>query len=175
MPVLSIRRAEENLAPCRANNFPSNYDPNVWPELNVRDGIRNRYNVARLIGGATTGPGNIGLLSSYSSPRSGQVLYVNLVRTNGTLGPLSANFSVQPELAQSGAAQSGADYIDNADAPLYWETWEYVSHKSRITATACLVPTASCRMYTATLGRAGLPNCPRSFSICHPTPPWPAT
>jgi uncharacterized delta-60 repeat protein len=111
-----------------SNSVPPNYDSNVWPERNDRAGIRNRANIARLIGGATTGPGNIGLQpGGYSSPRSGQVLYVNLVRTNGTLGSLSANFSVQPELAQS-----GADYVYDASAPLYWIAWEYVATKSRM-------------------------------------------
>jgi hypothetical protein len=40
---------------------------------------------------------------------------------------LSANFSVQPELAQS-----GADYVYDASAPLYWIAWEYVATKSRM-------------------------------------------
>src|ERR1039458_3982826 len=110
-----------------ANSVPQNYDSNVWPERKTRDGIRNRNNVARLIGGSTPGPGNIGLLANYSANRSQQFLYVSLIRTNGALGPLSANFSVQPELAQS-----GADYIYDAAAPLYWITWEYVSTKSRM-------------------------------------------
>ena len=102
------------------NSVPQNYDSNVWPERKTRDGIRNRNNVARLIGGSTPGPGNIGLLDSYSANRSDQTKFVSLIRTNGALGPLSANFSVQPELAQS-----GADYIYNASAPLYWIAWEY--------------------------------------------------
>jgi uncharacterized delta-60 repeat protein len=103
------------------NSDPQNYDSNVWPERKTRDGIRNRNNVARLIGGSTPGPGNIGLLASYSANRSQQSLYVSLIRTNGSLGPLSANFSVQPELAQS-----GADYIYDAADPLYWIAWEYL-------------------------------------------------
>ena len=49
------------------------FDPNVRPdsfalnqyiEPKQRDGVRNRNNVARLIGGATPGPGNVGLLDS---------------------------------------------------------------------------------------------------------------
>ena len=36
----------------------------VWDETETRAGMRNRGNVARLIGGATPGPGNIGLLAS---------------------------------------------------------------------------------------------------------------
>jgi uncharacterized delta-60 repeat protein len=103
------------------NSVPQNYDSNVWPERKTRDGIRNRNNVARLIGGSTPGPGNIGLLASYSANRSQQSLYVSLIRTNGALGPLSANFSVQPELAQS-----GVDYIYDAADPLYWIAWEYL-------------------------------------------------
>ncbi len=107
-----------------SNSVPQNYDPNVWPEPKRRDGVHNRNNVARLIGGSTPGPGNIAMLPSYSANRSDLSLYVSLVRTNGTLGPLSANFSVQPELAQS-----GADYIYDGVDPLYWIEWEYVGAK----------------------------------------------
>jgi len=44
---------------------------NVWPEPKTREGIRNRGNVARLIGGATPGPGNIGFTApSYAANKS---------------------------------------------------------------------------------------------------------
>ena len=102
------------------NTVPGNYDPNVWPERKTRDGIRNRNNLARLIGGSTPGPGNIGLLANYSAARSQGFLYATMIRTNGSLGPLSANFAMQPVLAQS-----GVDYIYNAVDPLYWIAWEY--------------------------------------------------
>ena len=90
-----------------ANIRPEDYDngmnQDVWPERKVRDAVRNRSNFARLIGGATPGPGNVGLLNStYSINRSQSFLYVNLMRTNGSLGYASANFSVQPGLAKSG-------------------------------------------------------------------------
>jgi hypothetical protein len=35
-------------------------DPNLWVEPKTRDGVRNRSSIARLIGGSTPGPGNIG-------------------------------------------------------------------------------------------------------------------
>src|SRR5262249_37477553 len=42
--------------------YPTNtYNANVWSEKKSRTGLRNRSNVARLIGGSTPGPGNIGL------------------------------------------------------------------------------------------------------------------
>ena len=104
------------------NSVPANYDPNVWPEPKTRDGIRNRSNVARLIGGSSPGPGNIGFQSpSYSADKTSQSLYVGLTRANGSLGPLSAGFAVQP-----GLAASGTDYIYNSVNPLYWIDWEYV-------------------------------------------------
>ena len=100
-------------------------DSNLWVEPKSRDGVRIRDNVARLIGGATPGPGNISLLpnggSLYSATKSQQFLPVALVRANGALGPLSANFSVQ-----SGTALNGADYIYNAAAPFYGVSWQYV-------------------------------------------------
>ena len=50
------------------SDYPSSsIDTNVWTEPKSRDGVRNRSNFARLIGGSTPGPGNIGLLyNSYS-------------------------------------------------------------------------------------------------------------
>ncbi|HUZ08456.1 MAG TPA: Calx-beta domain-containing protein, partial [Candidatus Paceibacterota bacterium] len=96
-------------------------DPNLWVEPKSRDGVRNRSGFARLIGGATPGPGNIGLLqTSLSANKSQSSLSVGLVRTNGMLGPVSANFSILP-----GLAQSGVDYIYDSPAPLYWIAWEY--------------------------------------------------
>ena len=103
-------------------------DPNLYVEPKTRDGVRNRNNLARLIGGATPGPGNISLLqNSYSANKSQSALSVSLVRTNGTLGPVSANFSVAPNLAQS-----GVDYIYNGTAPLFWIAWQYLVNPTRM-------------------------------------------
>ena len=86
-----------------------------------RAGIRNRSNVARLIGGATPGPGNLGLLyQNYSINKSPSPMSVSLIRTNGYLGPASANFAVLP-----GLAQNGVDYSYSGIAPLYFINWEY--------------------------------------------------
>jgi uncharacterized delta-60 repeat protein/uncharacterized repeat protein (TIGR01451 family) len=92
---------------------------NIYTEPKTRDGVRNRSNVARLIGGGTPGPGNIGFLySSYSVNRSQGLLSVSLIRTNGSLGYMSANFSVAP-----GLAQGGVDYIYNSPPPIYLSAW----------------------------------------------------
>jgi uncharacterized delta-60 repeat protein len=100
----------------------NSYDADQMIEPKSRDGIRNRNNVARLIGGATPGPGNIGLQqSTYPIAKSGGFDYVLLTRTNGSLGYSSANLSVLP-----GSAQSGPDYSYAAGAPVYPITWEYV-------------------------------------------------
>jgi len=105
------------------SNIGAFLNQNIWPEPKTRDGVRNRGNVARLIGGATPGPGNIDLAnSSYSKPKTGSFVSVGLVRTNGFLGYASANFSVLP-----GLAQSGADYSYDATAPTYPIDWEYLS------------------------------------------------
>ena len=98
-------------------------DTNLWVEPKVRDGVRNRSGIARLIGGSTPGPGNISLqTASFSANKSQSVLSVGLVRTNGVLGPVSANFSVQP-----GTAQSGMDYLYNSTPPLYWIAWRFTT------------------------------------------------
>ena len=100
-------------------------DLNLWAEPKSRDGVRIRNNVARLMGGATPGPGNISMVPNggnvFSANKSGQFLPVELFRTNGSLGSLSANFSVQP-----GTAQSGSDYIYSAAAPFYGIHWNYM-------------------------------------------------
>ena len=44
------------------------------------------------------------------------------MRTNGVLGPVSANFSVQP-----GTAQSGADYLYDGPPPLFWIAWRFTT------------------------------------------------
>lgn len=101
--------------------YQSFADPNLWVEPKSRDGVRNRSSIARLIGGSTPGPGNITLqLTSYSAGKSQSLLPVNIVRTNGNLGPASANFSVLP-----GTALSGSDYFYSAAPPMFWIDWIY--------------------------------------------------
>ena len=98
-------------------------DPNLWVEPKARDGVRNRSSVARLIGGSTPGPGSIGFqTASISANKSQSVLTVGLVRTNGVLGPISANVSIQP-----GTARCGADYFYNGMPPQFWIAWRYVT------------------------------------------------
>jgi len=122
-------------------------DPNLWYsdsgqniEPKSRDGTRDRSNLARLIGGSINGvaslfspanayaPGNIGLVyNAYSANESQSFRSVELARVNGALGPAGVNFAVQP-----GLANSGVDYVYNANAPLYWIAWEYVDLNSRM-------------------------------------------
>ena len=98
-------------------------DPNLWVEPKARDGVRNRSSVARLIGGSTPGPGSIGFqTANISANKSQSVLTVGLVRTNGVLGPISANVSIQP-----GTAQSGADYFYDGTPPQFWIAWRYIT------------------------------------------------
>ncbi len=82
-------------------------------------------NVTRLIGGASPGPGNITLMpdtpAGYSANKSQQYTYVSLVRTNGSLGPLGANF-----IANNGLAQNGSDFSYNSLDPFYWVYWQYI-------------------------------------------------
>jgi uncharacterized delta-60 repeat protein len=98
------------------------FDINEYFEPKQRNGVRNRINVARLIGGATPGPGNIGFLSpTYPATKSQGFIYPLLTRTNGSLGYASANFSVA-----EGSALSGVDYNYNASPPTYPIEWEYI-------------------------------------------------
>jgi uncharacterized delta-60 repeat protein len=110
--------------------FESRVRPNSFVNAFIstisRSAIRNHSNIARLHGGATPGPGNVGLnYTSYSVNKSAASMFVSLVRTNGNLGPAAANFSINPGLAQSGVDYFYAgDY--NGASPLYWTEWEYV-------------------------------------------------
>ena len=102
-------------------------DTNLWVEPKTRDGVRNRSGLARLIGGATPGPGNLGLnQTSFSANKSQSSYSVSLVRTNGMLGPVAANFSVLP-----GLAQGGVDYAYNSPPPIFWVASQYITHPSR--------------------------------------------
>jgi uncharacterized repeat protein (TIGR01451 family)/uncharacterized delta-60 repeat protein len=94
-----------------------------------RDDIRNRRNVARLLGGETPGPGNIELSSSQysgeiplaSSPANR--VFVQMTRLNGNLGPAAVSISPDPLDAGPGAAVADRDY--SFDSGTYGNpTWE---------------------------------------------------
>src|SRR5258708_36095262 len=90
-----------------------------WPEPKTRAGIRNRSNVARLLGGSLPGPGVISLFyDTYQVNKHQAFAYISLMRTNGYLGWASANFSVLP-----GLAQNGVDYVYEAGQPIYLGPW----------------------------------------------------
>jgi uncharacterized delta-60 repeat protein len=77
----------------------------------ARNGTHPRNNFARLIGGTTPGPGNIGLTySSYTANSSSPSYYVSVLRTNGTLGVVSATFEALPTGSGPGYAGYGVDY-----------------------------------------------------------------
>ncbi len=78
---------------------------------NSRDAISTRYNVARLIGGGTPGPGNVLLTSdTYTADENGQTAFVTMVRTNGTLGPAVVDFAPQAKDPGPGSAVPDVDY-----------------------------------------------------------------
>ena len=82
----------------------------------TRDDTRPRSNVARLLGGATPGPGNLEFLyNSYTVDENAGSpgLFVSLVRTNGSLGIIGATFST----STSAAGDTGVAGFTN-DFPL---------------------------------------------------------
>ncbi len=93
-------------------------------EPNARDGVRNRSNIARLVGGATPGPGNLMFVpdssSGYQANRNSVTEAIRLVRANGFLGPEAANFSIA-----SGTAQNGSDLVFQSAEPQDYLAWEY--------------------------------------------------
>ncbi len=87
-----------------------------------REDSHPRSNVARLIGGGTPGPGNIQFwANNYSVDKSGVSLFVALVRTNGSLGPISATFSTNMAAPGPGIANVSDFSILQGNNPL-WPT-----------------------------------------------------
>ncbi len=90
----------------------------------ARDGLTPRLNIARLIGGSTPGPGNVGLAyTSYTADKLGGSSYVTLVRNNGALGPASVTFTPMPQTAGPGVAVSGTDFTQTTYHPYWSTTW----------------------------------------------------
>ena len=92
---------------------------NEWvAEAQSRFAVRNRSNVARLVGGTTPGPGNMAFVrTGYSVNESQAQLLVTVTRTNGVLGAMAANFSLPNHPLGTGVAESGTDYVYNSIAP----------------------------------------------------------
>ena len=97
------------------NNMPAD---NFWD--NARMDTHPRSNVARLIGGATPGPGNITLTySAYSASKSAGTMYVSMARTNGSLGVISAH--VEPQYGTPGPGIATASDVTGGSDP-EWPT-----------------------------------------------------
>jgi uncharacterized repeat protein (TIGR01451 family)/uncharacterized delta-60 repeat protein len=91
-----------------------------------RAAYRNRNNVARLLGGATVGPGSMNLVSTnYSVNENLGFLYIKVNRGNGTLGQIESTFKLPPRAGVDtiGIAQSGTDYVFNRVNPRYGTSW----------------------------------------------------
>lgn len=86
-----------------------------------RDEIRPRLNIARINGGVTPGPGNIVFLrDSYSVDENAGRTFITLSRTNGSLAPISAQFSAQGfALTGPGIAIDGADFLSTNRFPIW--------------------------------------------------------
>ena len=92
---------------------------------NGRMDTHPRSNVARLIGGSTTGPGNIQFsYSNYSVDKDGATLFVPLTRINGNLGTIAATFSSPPGATnQQGVAILGTDFTNSSALPVWSTMW----------------------------------------------------
>ena len=90
-----------------------------------RDGMLPRSNVARLIGGGTPGPGNIQFVpptgGQYYANKSQGTLFVSMVRTNGSLGSISATFTTNMAAPGPGIASVNDFSILQGNNPL-WPT-----------------------------------------------------
>jgi uncharacterized delta-60 repeat protein/uncharacterized repeat protein (TIGR01451 family) len=91
----------------------------------TRTDMRPRSNVARLIGGATPGPGNIELMEDqYSVDENAGRQYVTLVRTNGDRGMINARFLAVPRPPGPGAAVfTNFTLLPNYNRPFWNSSW----------------------------------------------------
>ncbi len=96
----------------------------------LRDDIRNRNNFARLIGGATPGPGNVLLdRDAYTVDENAGQLFIRMIRTNGSLGDLTVNVSANTLPQGPGAATTNdfnlsPGYANPTWISTYDDTWE---------------------------------------------------
>ena len=90
-----------------------------------RDGMLPRSNVARLIGGGTPGPGNLEFVpptgGQYYADKSAGTVFVSMVRTNGSLGPISATFSTN--MAAPGPGIATADDFSVVNPAYFNPLW----------------------------------------------------
>lgn len=90
----------------------------------LRDVVRTRYNVARIIGDSTPGPGNVEFIKpNYTVDEDAGYLFVKLRRLNGELGPVTAEMATQEPPQGSGVATAGADYVESVSLATWDSTW----------------------------------------------------
>lgn len=112
------------------------WSPLIQPEghdlsIYTRGAYRVRNNIARLLGGQTPGPGNIELAyPSYQIDENTAQLYVTMMRTNGELGPVNANFQVVQLPSGPGAAVDGVDYANNGNSPNFGTSYSSTRMRS---------------------------------------------
>jgi uncharacterized delta-60 repeat protein/uncharacterized repeat protein (TIGR01451 family) len=89
-----------------------------------RAAYRNRENIARLLGGATDGAGNISLVNdNYFIDESSQFIYIKARRENGSLGRLEAPFSIPQPGTGTAIAQPTLDYSFNGVNTRFDSAW----------------------------------------------------
>jgi uncharacterized repeat protein (TIGR01451 family)/uncharacterized delta-60 repeat protein len=98
----------------------------------ARDAVSNKQNFCRLIGGATPGPGNIGLVyQNYSANQTDEQSFINMSRVNGHLGPASVTVTPVTYPTNNGVAGiaiEGQDFNFDANTygtPTWPTTWPY--------------------------------------------------
>ena len=108
----------------RFSNLGGGADSTIGFGVTKRDAFTPRLNIARLNGGSTPGPGNVGLsYSSYSADKANQLYYITMVRTNGALGAASVTLNPNPFHSGGGNAVPGVDYTQAAVTPVWPTTY----------------------------------------------------
>lgn len=97
----------------------------------TRAAYRPRANFARVLGGETEGPGQMFFAyDAYSVDENDPEAFITLIRTNGTLGPVSALFTSVARPTGPGAAVIGQDFSCLAFNPTYTVSWPNTQMRS---------------------------------------------
>ncbi len=99
-----------------------------------REDMRKRSNFARIIAGATAGPGNIGFTDTqYYADEDAIQKFVVVTRSNGSLAAAGAALATVSRPKGPGAAESPSDYYSVQTTPTWVSTWSSTRMKSDAT------------------------------------------
>ena len=95
------------------------------------DDVQNQSNFARVIGGATAGPGNIGFTATqYYADEDAMLKYITVTRSNGNLASAGAAVVTETRPSGPGAAAASDDFSTVTITPTWVSLWDVARMKS---------------------------------------------